>query len=79
MRNVFFFQPTPFFPPLLYPTPSYPTALWMQESLKKDETPKEEMHEFMHPILHTLAGQHKAETFCEHLRDRAGLIADYAW
>jgi formylglycine-generating enzyme required for sulfatase activity/energy-coupling factor transporter ATP-binding protein EcfA2 len=54
-----------------------PTALWMQETLKKDETPKGKMHEFMQPILHTLAGQHKAETFCEHLRDRAGLIADY--
>jgi len=54
-----------------------PTALWMQETLKKDETPKDKMHEFMQPILHTLAGQHKAETFCEHLRDRAGLIADY--
>ncbi len=54
-----------------------PTALWMQETLKKDENLKGEMHRFMQPILDTLAGQPKAEAFCEHLRDRAGLIADY--
>ena len=54
-----------------------PTALWMHETLIKDETPKEKMHEFMQPILDTLEGQPRALTFCEHLRDRAGLIADY--
>ncbi len=54
-----------------------PTALWMHETLKRDETPKGKMHEFMQPILDTLAGQPKADAFCEHLRDRAGLIADY--
>ncbi|MCX6581718.1 MAG: SUMF1/EgtB/PvdO family nonheme iron enzyme [Candidatus Aminicenantes bacterium] len=54
-----------------------PTALWMHETLKRDETPKEKMHEFMQPILNNLAGHPKALAFCEHLRDRAGLIADY--
>ena len=54
-----------------------PTALWMHETLKKDETPKEKMHEFMQPHLDTIASQPKAEAFCGHLRDRAGLIADY--
>jgi len=54
-----------------------PMALWMHETLKKDEAPKESMHKFMQPILNTLDSQLKALTFCEYLRDRAGLIADY--
>jgi formylglycine-generating enzyme required for sulfatase activity/energy-coupling factor transporter ATP-binding protein EcfA2 len=53
-----------------------PTALWMHEELKRDEAPKEKMHGFMQPILNTLEGQPDALTFCENLRDRAGLIAD---
>ena len=54
-----------------------PTALWMQEDLKRDEAPKEKMHGYMQPILNTLEDQPGALTFCENLRDRAGLIADY--
>jgi formylglycine-generating enzyme required for sulfatase activity len=54
-----------------------PTALWMQEELQRDEAPKAAMHEKMRPILKTLEGQPEALTFCEYLRDRAGLIADY--
>nr|NIM82994.1 NACHT domain-containing protein [Candidatus Aminicenantes bacterium]NIQ71347.1 NACHT domain-containing protein [Candidatus Aminicenantes bacterium] len=54
-----------------------PTALWMQEELKKDEAAKVAVHETMQPILDTMKGQLKALAFCENLRDRAGLIADY--
>jgi predicted NACHT family NTPase len=54
-----------------------PTALWMQEQLKKDEVLKPEMHNYMQPILDTLEDQPKAVVVCENLRDRAGLIADY--
>ncbi|NIM14071.1 MAG: SUMF1/EgtB/PvdO family nonheme iron enzyme [Candidatus Aminicenantes bacterium] len=54
-----------------------PTALWMQEELQKDEAPKAAVHEKMQPILKTLEGQPEALIFCENLRDRAGLIADY--
>jgi formylglycine-generating enzyme required for sulfatase activity len=54
-----------------------PTALWMQEELQKDEAPKENMHQVMQPILDTLEGQPGASIFCNYLRDRAGLIADY--
>ena len=54
-----------------------PTALWMQEQLKKDEVLKTEMHNYMQPILDTLEAQPKAAVVCENLRDRAGLIADY--
>ncbi|MCP5051207.1 MAG: SUMF1/EgtB/PvdO family nonheme iron enzyme, partial [bacterium] len=54
-----------------------PTALWMQEELEKDEAPKEGMHQTMQPILETLGGGLHAKEFCIHLRDRAGLIADY--
>jgi len=54
-----------------------PTALWMQEQLQKDEAPKETMHGVMQPILDTLEGQPAASIFCNYLRDRAGLIADY--
>jgi formylglycine-generating enzyme required for sulfatase activity/energy-coupling factor transporter ATP-binding protein EcfA2 len=67
--------------PLLPVADSYrvlaPTALWMQEDLKQDEAPKEQMHQTMQPILNTLTSQPNAVLFCEHLRDRAGLIADY--
>jgi formylglycine-generating enzyme required for sulfatase activity len=49
----------------------------MQEDLKRDEAPKEKMHGFMQPILNTLEDQPEALIFCENLRDRAGLIADY--
>jgi formylglycine-generating enzyme required for sulfatase activity/energy-coupling factor transporter ATP-binding protein EcfA2 len=54
-----------------------PAALWMQEELQKDEAPKETMHRVMQPILDTLEGQPGASIFCNYLRDRAGLIADY--
>jgi predicted NACHT family NTPase len=54
-----------------------PTALWMQKDLQQDEVPKEKMHQTMQPILNTLQGQHNALDFCNYLRDRAGLIADY--
>jgi formylglycine-generating enzyme required for sulfatase activity/energy-coupling factor transporter ATP-binding protein EcfA2 len=54
-----------------------PTALWMQEKLKKDEAPKQKMHDYMQPILDTLESRTKAAVFCENLSDRAGLIAEY--
>ncbi|MGD2092083.1 MAG: SUMF1/EgtB/PvdO family nonheme iron enzyme [Candidatus Aminicenantes bacterium] len=54
-----------------------PTALWMQEKLKKDEVLKTEMHRYMQPILNTLDDRPKAVVVCENFRDRAGLIADY--
>ncbi|MCK4761131.1 MAG: NACHT domain-containing protein [Candidatus Aminicenantes bacterium] len=54
-----------------------PSALWMQEELKKDEALKEEMHKKMQPILTTLQERPPALEFCEYLRDRAGLLADY--
>jgi formylglycine-generating enzyme required for sulfatase activity/energy-coupling factor transporter ATP-binding protein EcfA2 len=54
-----------------------PTALWMQKDLQQDEAPREKMHQTMQPILDTLQGQHKALEFCNYLRDRAGVIADY--
>jgi formylglycine-generating enzyme required for sulfatase activity len=54
-----------------------PTALWMQEKLKKDEISKIKMHQLMQPILNKLSEQPQAPDFCENLRDRAGLIIDY--
>jgi len=54
-----------------------PYALWIHEKLRRNEVPKRETLEFMQPILDTLQGQTKALTFCENLRDRAGLLADY--
>jgi formylglycine-generating enzyme required for sulfatase activity len=55
-----------------------PTALWMQEDLKKDEAPKQAMHQTMQPHLNTLEKdrQYPAVVFCEYLRDRTGVIAD---
>jgi formylglycine-generating enzyme required for sulfatase activity len=54
-----------------------PTALWMQEKLKKDEVSKIKMHQLMQPLLNKLSEQPQAPVFCENLRDRAGLIIDY--
>ncbi|NIM16968.1 MAG: SUMF1/EgtB/PvdO family nonheme iron enzyme, partial [Candidatus Aminicenantes bacterium] len=56
-----------------------PTALWMQEELQKDEAPKIAIHQKMQPILNTLdkKSRHPAVVFCDYLRDRTGVIADY--
>jgi formylglycine-generating enzyme required for sulfatase activity len=49
----------------------------MQEKLKKDEVYKGKMHLFMQPILDTLDERPGASAFCNNLKERAGLIADY--
>jgi len=54
-----------------------PTALWMQETLRSDNAPKKEIHEFMQPILRDMDKPPDVQEFCENLRDRAGLIVDY--
>jgi len=54
-----------------------PTALWMQETLRSDNAVKSDIHEFMQPILQKIEKQPNAGEFCQNLRDRAGLIADY--
>ncbi len=54
-----------------------PTALWMHEELHTDEVAKEDLHRYIQPILKTLEGRHKSLEFCNFLKDRAGLIADY--
>ncbi|MCK6620452.1 MAG: SUMF1/EgtB/PvdO family nonheme iron enzyme [Calditrichaceae bacterium] len=53
-----------------------PAALWMQEEKKRDNVLKSEMHLKMQPTLNTLPNQYPAETFCNNLRDRAGLLSD---
>jgi len=55
-----------------------PTALWLQEEKKEDHAARAEMHKFMQPILDGIMGKPSAEAFCKNLRDRAGLLADYA-
>lgn len=54
-----------------------PAALWMQETLRADNAPREEIHKIMKKILDTYDEQPDARGFCENLRDRAGVIADY--
>jgi formylglycine-generating enzyme required for sulfatase activity len=54
-----------------------PTALWMQETLRSDNAPKEDIHNYMQKALNTFDHQPEARLFCENLRDRAGVIADY--
>lgn len=51
-----------------------PIALWIQEDLEQEEAHKEQIHKTMQPILNTMNNQPNAVVFCEHLRDRAGLI-----
>lgn len=54
-----------------------PTALWMLETLESDNAKKEDIHRFMQPLLDTMINQPDAHSFCENLRDRSGLTADY--
>jgi len=54
-----------------------PVALWMHETLQKDEVLKHEMHDFMQPILNTLENPPDAHEFCLNLQNRAGLIIEY--
>jgi predicted NACHT family NTPase len=54
-----------------------PVGLWMQEKLKKDEVSKVRLHEFLQSYLRKLSERPPAESFCENLRDRAGLLVDY--
>lgn len=53
-----------------------PISFRMQEE-SKDEIQKTELYCQMQPILDTIDEKLSAERFCENLRDRAGLIADY--
>jgi len=52
-------------------------ALWMQEKLRSDNAAKTGIHEFIRPILKTMEKPPEAGDFCQSLRDRAGLVADY--
>ena len=52
-------------------------SLHLQEKLRSDNAEKSEFHDFVQPFLLKMDGQPGAKTFCENLRDRAGLIADY--
>ncbi len=52
-------------------------ALWMQEKLRSDNAAKTDIHEFIRPILKTMEKPPDAGDFCQNLRDRAGLVADY--
>lgn len=54
-----------------------PAALWMQEDLHAEEIEKEALHEKLQPGLNEMEEQPSAKAFCENLRDRAGVIADY--
>ncbi|UCG58495.1 MAG: SUMF1/EgtB/PvdO family nonheme iron enzyme, partial [Phycisphaerales bacterium] len=54
-----------------------PVSFWMQNELHSDEAEKAKMHKEMRPILDTMKEKVGPEAFCEYLRDRAGLIADY--
>ncbi|CAB1065366.1 protein of unknown function DUF323 [Olavius sp. associated proteobacterium Delta 1] len=54
-----------------------PISLWMQETLIADEVAKSTLHKQMQPTIKTLDDELSSQSFCENLRDRAGLIADY--
>jgi formylglycine-generating enzyme required for sulfatase activity len=55
-----------------------PVSLWMQETLKKDEAAKSEMHAVMQEPLETLDNPPSAERFCDYLVKRAGLLVESA-
>jgi len=53
-----------------------PVALWMQETIKKDEVTKVKMHTAMQEWLDTLDTPPAAEPFCDYLVERAGLLVE---
>jgi formylglycine-generating enzyme required for sulfatase activity/UDP-2,3-diacylglucosamine pyrophosphatase LpxH/energy-coupling factor transporter ATP-binding protein EcfA2 len=53
-----------------------PVALWMQETLKKDEASKTDMHTAMQEWLDTLDHPPSSEAFCDYLVKRAGLFIE---
>jgi len=54
-----------------------PVSLWMQEELRADEVERDRLHTKMQPIINTINEKVTAKAFCENLRDRAGIVADY--
>ena len=54
-----------------------PVSFWMQDELHADEVKKDKLHGKMQEKLVNMKDNVPAEKFCENLRDRAGLIADY--
>ena len=55
-----------------------PVSLWMQETLKKDEAAKADMHTAMQEWLDTIDAPPSAEAFCDYLVKRAGLLVESA-
>ena len=53
-----------------------PVSLWMQDTLKKDEAAKADMHTAMQESLDTLNTPPTAEDFCDYLVKRAGLLVE---
>lgn len=53
-----------------------PISLWMQETLKKDEAAKAEMHTKIQEMLDTIDTSPTAEAFCDYLVNRAGLLVE---
>ena len=53
-----------------------PVALWMQETLKKDEVAKADMHIAMQEYLDTIDTPPTTEAFCDYLVKRAGLLVE---
>lgn len=53
-----------------------PTALWMQETIGRDDVAREKMHDFMQPIIEPIDEKLAAETFCKNLCDRAGILVE---
>jgi formylglycine-generating enzyme required for sulfatase activity/energy-coupling factor transporter ATP-binding protein EcfA2 len=54
-----------------------PAALWMQEKLQTEEVAKDQLHDYVRPLLEPIDNKLAAEEFFANLRDRAGIIADY--
>ncbi|ACF44615.1 putative signal transduction protein with Nacht domain [Pelodictyon phaeoclathratiforme BU-1] len=53
-----------------------PVSFWMQDTLKKDEAAKTEMHSEMKEWLDTLDTPPTAKVFCDYLVNRAGLLVE---
>jgi formylglycine-generating enzyme required for sulfatase activity len=53
-----------------------PVSLWMQDTLKKDEAARGDMHCEMQEWLDTLDTPPTAEAFCDYLVKRAGLLVE---
>jgi len=53
-----------------------PTALWLQEKIKRDDVPRKKMHDYLQPLIQPYNEKLTAADFCKNLCERAGILVE---